>query len=357
MDGHNRYEICRQHSLSFSTTIIKFVTIGEETLPLDSLERAQIWVSQNQSARRNLDANDYAALAARLVPHFAAEVARRRGQNTFPLIKIEGLATSKSKNAGRAHFQAAAAMGANPRYVAAVIKAAGYDNKTRTFKKPEVLSAVGSGKDQKKVTDILKEQRQKNQAIKLAAITKENADRLPEEKTYSVIYADCPWVYDFEETDNRKVENHYPTMDIDTIKKFRVEFVNGKKKTVEEVGAKDSVLFFWATAPKLREALAVIEAWGFEYKTHAIWDKGKIGMGYWFRGQHELLLVATKGKMSPPNDYARIASIFRVLRKNKHSAKPELVYDVIEKMYPNSAKVELFACNRRPGWDSTGNQI
>jgi N6-adenosine-specific RNA methylase IME4 len=55
--------------------------------------------------------------------------------------------------------------------------------------------------------------------------------------------------------------------------------------------AKDSVLYLWATASKLLEAEAVIAAWGYIYKTHAIWDKEKVGMGYWFRGQHELLMV------------------------------------------------------------------
>ena len=63
------------------------------------------------------------------------------------------------------------------------------------------------------------------------------------------------------------------------MKKFKVEFDNGKKKTVEGIGAKNSVLFFWATAPKLQEALEVMNAWGFEYKTHAIWDKEEVWYG------------------------------------------------------------------------------
>lgn len=52
----------------------------------------------------------------------------------------------------------------------------------------------------------------------------------------------------------------------------------------------NAVLYLWATAPKLLEALEVMRAWGFKYKTQAVWDKSWVGMGYWFRGQHEILL-------------------------------------------------------------------
>lgn len=80
-------------------------------------------------------------------------------------------------------------------------------------------------------------------------------------KKYDVIYADPCWRYDFSETDNRKIENHYPTMSIEEICALQLPTkIN-------------CVLYMWATAPKLKEAMQVIEAWGFEYKTHAIWDK------------------------------------------------------------------------------------
>jgi len=101
-------------------------------------------------------------------------------------------------------------------------------------------------------------------------------------KKYQVIYADPPWRYSFSKSKSRKIENQYPTM------------------SVEEICAMDipsddnAVLYLWATSPKLLEAIKVMEAWGFTYKTHAIWDKEKVGMGYWFRGQHEILMVGVK---------------------------------------------------------------
>ena len=168
---------------------------------------------------------------------------------------------------------------------------------------------------------------------------------------YDIIYADPPWRYDFSNTDNRKIENHYPTMDIEEIKAMRVP------------ASKDCILFLWATAPKLEEAFEVIRAWGFKYKTHAIWDKKKMGLGYWFRGRHELLLVATKGKVSPPPSDKIIESVFEIGR-GQHSKKPQAVRDWIAEWYPTKTKLELFA--RKPnelfvesdfaGWHVWGNQ-
>lgn len=101
-------------------------------------------------------------------------------------------------------------------------------------------------------------------------------------KKYEVIYADPPWRYDFSKSNSREIENQYPTMSVDEICSLKVPT------------ADNAVLYLWATAPKLLEALRVMDAWGFEYKTNAVWDKQIIGMGYWFRGQHELLLVVEK---------------------------------------------------------------
>lgn len=105
---------------------------------------------------------------------------------------------------------------------------------------------------------------------------------------YQVIYADPPWRYDFSQSKTRKIENQYPTMKLEDIKQLEVP--------VED----NSVLYLWTTAPKLQEGIEVLKAWGFEYKTCAIWDKEVIGMGYWFRNQHEVLLVGVRGKFSPP---------------------------------------------------------
>ncbi len=121
----------------------------------------------------------------------------------------------------------------------------------------------------------------------------------------------------------------------------------------------DAVLFLWSTNPKIKEALSVIDAWGFEYRTNMAWVKDKIGMGYYCREQHELLLIARKGNIPVPDTNNRPPSIFQAPRL-EHSRKPNTVYETIEKMYPRPANtqghyyIELFARYPRKGWASWG---
>lgn len=160
--------------------------------------------------------------------------------------------------------------------------------------------------------------------------------------TYGIIYADPPWSY---QNDNPRggVRREYPTMtDADIL-------------GMEIPKADDCVLFLWATMPRLPLALQVIEAWGFEYKSGAVWDKERLGIGYWFRGQHELLLVGVRGKVSPPPPDLRIRSVIRV-QSGQHSSKPDYVREWIAKCYP-APRLELFTRIKRPGWTPHGNQV
>lgn len=160
---------------------------------------------------------------------------------------------------------------------------------------------------------------------------------------YKIIYADPPWRYDFSKDKSDRIENHYPTMTTEDI------------CNIDVPADENAVLYLWATAPKLIDALQVMKAWGFEYKTHCVWDKGWIGMGYWFRGQHELLLVGVKGKFSPPAPKSRLSSMYKE-NKSKHSRKPRYFRDVIDKQYPGIPKIELFARQAFPGWRVWGNE-
>ena len=161
---------------------------------------------------------------------------------------------------------------------------------------------------------------------------------------YDLIYADPPWRYSFSKSNSRKVENQYPTMTVKEICSLDVP------------AAKDCVLYLWATAPKLLEALEVMRAWGFTYKTQAVWDKGKIGMGYWFRGRHEILLVGVRGNVSPPEQATRVASVFNFDR-SKHSKKPVEIRELIENWYPGKKKLEMFCRSAAPGWAVYGNEV
>lgn len=184
-------------------------------------------------------------------------------------------------------------------------------------------------------------------AVKILIQKKENKDKpipkLPEDK-YFLIYADPPWFYKGGTTPNRIIENQYPTMETKDICKMEIP------------NAKDSILFMWCTNPKLEEGLQIIKAWDFIYKTNMVWVKDKIGMGYYARGRHELLLIATKGNPGVPEPKNRPNSVIEFPR-TKHSKKPEIVYELIEQMYPNRKYLELFARNKRKNWKSWGNEI
>ena len=176
---------------------------------------------------------------------------------------------------------------------------------------------------------------------------------LPEGK-YRVIYADIPWKYDVDLSSGttRSPENNYPVMDLDEIKAFGIE--------IEKIANKDCILFMWITAPKLNWMNDVLQAWGFDYKTNLIWDKIKPNMGHYSSVRHEILIIAGKGTCSPTCDGKTIQSVDSVQsieKTNKHSEKPEEFRKIIEKLYPDSKKIELFARGKAPqGWVFWGNQ-
>lgn len=163
---------------------------------------------------------------------------------------------------------------------------------------------------------------------------------------FPVIYADPPWRYEHSMTDARKIENQYPTMALEDICNLKVR----------DVVTDHSILFMWATSPKLEESLRVLSAWGFTYRTNLVWVKDKIGMGYWARSRHELLLVGTRGEMPTPAPDKRPDSVIESPR-GEHSEKPGVVYELIEGMFPTLQKLELFARTPRNGWKSWGNQL
>jgi N6-adenosine-specific RNA methylase IME4 len=166
---------------------------------------------------------------------------------------------------------------------------------------------------------------------------------------FVVLYADPPWQYENPPMggSNRSIENHYPTMTLEQICAM----------PVAGIANDNCVLFLWATSPKLSECMKVIDAWGFNYRTDMVWVKDKIGMGYHVREQHESLLIAKRGELPPPAVEARPSSVISAPRL-EHSAKPETFYDIIDKMYPDVRKKELFGRSpqSRPLWSNWGNQ-
>ena len=169
---------------------------------------------------------------------------------------------------------------------------------------------------------------------------------------YKIIYADPAWSYDDKSLNRGGAERHYRTMSVEDIKNLQVE----------QLADEDCALFMWATFPKLQEALDVIKAWGFEYKTNAfVWVKrNKVadslfwGMGRWTRSNAEVCLFAVKGK---PQRVGK--GVHSVIESpiDVHSKKPAETRERIVELMGDVSRVELFARQKIEGWDSWGNEV
>jgi N6-adenosine-specific RNA methylase IME4 len=112
----------------------------------------------------------------------------------------------------------------------------------------------------------------------------------------------------------------------------------------------------WTTSPVLDECFEVIKAWGFEYKSSFIWDKISHNYGHYNSVRHELLLVCTKGSCLPDKDAPLFDSVQSIQRTKEHSEKPEEFRKIINTLYPEGKRVELFARKKVEGWDVWGNE-
>lgn len=322
IDGHNRYEICTKYSLPYD---IKTMFFG-------SRDRAKEWIIRNQFGRRNLSLFQRSELALRLKP-FLTEKAR---VNQLFGLRIQSnpdsVNSSKPRESVDTRKEIANVAGVSEQTISRVEKI--------IEKSPEKIKQDirnGEISINKAYRDIMREEK--------CALVKESVSeaKIPD-GLFDIIYADPPWKYEFAESRSREIENQYPTMEFEEIKMLKVPSSN------------NCVLLLWATPPKLEEALQVLNAWGFTYRTCAVWDKGVIGMGYWFRQQHEILLLGVKGNPKCPEPKNRQSSVFQT-KRSSHSKKPDYYYEMIESMFPDRRYLELFARNNRKGWVSFGNQI
>jgi N6-adenosine-specific RNA methylase IME4 len=167
---------------------------------------------------------------------------------------------------------------------------------------------------------------------------------------YGVILADPPWTFATYSSKGkgRSAEAHYDCMSLDDIKAL----------PVTEWAAHDAALYLWTTAPHLANSLTVMSAWGFTYKSNFVWTKERIGTGYWARNRHEHLLIGARGSKVCPrfNGIAPVDSVIEG-QQRQHSQKPDRAIEIIERYHPGVPKLEMFARERRPGWDAWGNEV
>jgi N6-adenosine-specific RNA methylase IME4 len=166
------------------------------------------------------------------------------------------------------------------------------------------------------------------------------------ERTYRVIYADPPWSY--QNTPSPDVvtpDCHYPLMTIDDIAAM----------PISRMAMDDAVLFLWVPSPLLVEGLRVCQDWGFVYKAMFVWDKVKHNMGHYNSVRHELLFVCTRGSCMP--DRPQLLDSVVSIERTEHSRKPDEFRAIIDALYPDGPRIELFARTVPTGWDVFGNEV
>jgi N6-adenosine-specific RNA methylase IME4 len=336
LDGRNRFRACV--AAGIDCDLVPYIGID----PLG-------YVISRNLKRRHLSESQRAVVAAKLAT-------LRRGDNQH----TEGLPIGRSSellNVGERSIARAREVldKGTPELAAAVERgrvsvSAAADIASRPQDEQREIVARGESEileAAKQIRAGRAETRRDARIARIVTISNGNAP-LPQNRKYPIILADPPWpyeVYDEDSGSSRAAANHYPTMELDEICRL----------PVADLAAPVAALFLWVTVPCLFQAKEVIEAWGFKYVSGFAWIKDKIGNGHWNRNQHEHLLIGRRGDFPTPKPGDRASSVISALRR-EHSRKPDDVYELIERAYPELAKIELFARHARPGWGAWGNQ-
>ena len=179
-------------------------------------------------------------------------------------------------------------------------------------------------------------------------------------KKYQIVYADPPWNFGNRMYSSNKNDHHRAIT--------RAYSVMNTKEIcglpIKEITAEDCICFMWTTDAHIPDALEVMKAWGFQYKTVAfIWNKKeKSGkqvcfMGQWTMKGSEICLLGAKGKMTKYLISRKVRQLVEAPRERKiHSKKPQEVRDRILQLVGDLPRIELFARQKTEGWDTWGNE-
>lgn len=325
VDGHNRYHICTEHNIPYTTVNKEF----------DDRNAAMLWMLQNQLSRRNLNDFQRVEMVRKYEKAVKAQAEQRMlAGKSNPMVNL-------SKGTSRDTLGAMAGVSGST-----------YEHATAVLDKApeEVIQAVRKGdiSINKAYTDMKKAEhkaeRQEAIAEQLSKPkTSSHVDIFTTDKKYRVIYADPPWSYnDKQDTSyHGGAVKHYPTMPLEEICALPIP------------AEKDAVLFLWTTSPMLEDSFKVIKAWGFKYKSSFIWDKISTAMGNYNSVRHEFLLICVRGNCVPdvPKRLDSVVSI----KRTTHSRKPDEFRQMIDTLYPVGERLEMFAREVHEGWDVWGN--
>lgn len=173
---------------------------------------------------------------------------------------------------------------------------------------------------------------------------------------FNLILADPPWRQarggkKSVRAKSSGVEIGYPVMDVDDIAHILTQ--------ARDLAKPDHIFFLWTIDKYLRQSEQMVEGLGYKIHARMIWNKVTgIPAAFTVRYGHEYLLYLYHGKMTPvaKDERGKIHTVF-TQQVSDHSRKPDLAYEIIERLYPAGEKLELFARKRRPGWQVWGNQV
>ena len=314
LDGHHRFKICKQNNIKFTTITKTFK---------DELEEKKFVIISNLR-RRQLTDWQKVGLGEELLKIESVRAKEREYTGKHTLV-------SNDTRVGKASAIVAKQIG---------LSSANFDRaiavKKAINENPEEFKNIQNSIDRDEIKISTAYGQVKRKAEPLPDVP------LPQGK-FNVIYADPPWSFEMDNSRGAALRE-YQTMQLEDICKIKVPSVE------------DAILFLWVPNSLIRQGLQVVESWGFAYKTHFVWVKNKIGVGSWLRNQHEVLFIAVKGDIGTPETNNRYSSVIQA-DLGKHSKKPEIVYEMIEKMYPGKKYLELFARNKREKWQGWGNEL
>ena len=348
LDGHNRLSIAQNNRLDYRVT----------TVSLPNKDAARRWILLNQLGRRNLTPQQMKYVRGKLhneeksnEPFKGNQYTSGGYQNDTNQKTAERIAQQTGVSAPTVYRDAkfaeaidriadVAGPEARDRILSGEVRMSSKDvEETAELadEAPDLIPDIASGK--KNVTQAKRE---------IVRRERKDAPPLPEDiDKYRVVYADPPWKYGNSGLDDYgHAERHYPVMSIEELCDLNVK----------DLAASDAVLFLWVTSPLLAECFDVIKAWGFKYKTSFVWDKVRHNFGHYNSVRHEFLLICTRGSCTPDNK--KLYDSVQVIEKTDvHSQKPEEFRNIIDHLYAEGKKIELFARREADGWDTWGNEV
>lgn len=166
----------------------------------------------------------------------------------------------------------------------------------------------------------------------------------------TVIIADPPWPHANGSRTNSGKSPKYPLMNLREIAALG--------PAVIDLAGENAVLYLWATSPHLPGAIDTVQAWGFAYRSFHVWSKDRVACGFWSRSNAELCIIAERGRPSAPPASLLLTSVIKgAPEADGHSTKPSVIHELVERLWPEANKIELFARRRRAGWRVVGSDL